>query len=208
MSSPPGSARECAVEPPLCRQPHRLTVVTVAFANTETAKKSTSTDVHSDLAHTSRHRLVVRPTLHYIGDRSTAQGRDQMLPVELSLLELAPVRFAYRKWVAAGKPCLRQSCGHPHAVHIPSGATECDQCDCARFVGLTHPDDCRCGRRHHHHRLKRPAAHLPERRSNDSPLLRRSRSRGCMGSSDQTCTARMCWQPRCDRPVQPQAGVV
>lgn len=51
-----------------------------------------------------------------------------MLPVELSLLELAPVqpseapvRFAYKKWVAAGKPCLRQNCGHPHAVHIPAG---------------------------------------------------------------------------------------
>jgi hypothetical protein len=138
-----------------------------------------------------------------------------MLPVELSLLELAPVqpseapvRFAYEKWVAAGKPCLRQSCGHPHADHIPSGAMECDQCDCARFVGLTHPDDCRCGRRHHHHRLQRPVAHLPERRSNESPLLRRSRPRGCMGSSDQTCMARMCRQRRCDRPVQPQAGVV
>jgi hypothetical protein len=56
------------------------------------------------------------------------------------------VSFTYEKWVAAGKPCLRQSCGHPHADHIPSEAMECDQCDCLRLVGFAHPDDCRCGR--------------------------------------------------------------
>lgn len=45
------------------------------------------------------------------------------MPVDLSLLDLAPVQpreapvsFTYERWVAAGKPCLRQSCGHPHAV--------------------------------------------------------------------------------------------
>jgi hypothetical protein len=45
------------------------------------------------------------------------------MPVDLSLLDLAPVQpreapvsFTYEKWVAAGKPCLRQSCGHPHPV--------------------------------------------------------------------------------------------
>jgi hypothetical protein len=87
------------------------------------------------------------------------------MPVDLSLLDLAPVqpreapvRFTYEKWVAAGKPCLRQSCGHPDADYIPSEAMECDQCDCPRFVGFAHPGDCRCGRRHHHqrhHRLQR-----------------------------------------------------
>jgi RNA polymerase sigma-70 factor (ECF subfamily) len=56
------------------------------------------------------------------------------------------VSFTYEKWVAAGKPCLRQSCGRPHADHIPSEAMECDQCDCLRLVGFAHPDDCRCGR--------------------------------------------------------------
>jgi hypothetical protein len=71
------------------------------------------------------------------------QGRDEMMPVDLSLLELAPVQpkeapvsFAYEEWVAAGKPCLRQSRGHHHADHIPSEAMECNQCDCLRFVGL------------------------------------------------------------------------
>lgn len=32
--------------------------------------------------------------------------------------------ITYEKWVAAGKPCLRQSRGHPHADHIPSEAME------------------------------------------------------------------------------------
>jgi len=74
-----------------------------------------------------------------------------MVPIDLSLLELAPVRpsetplsVAYEKWVGADKPCLRQSCGHPHADHIPSEAMECNQCDCPRFVGFAQPDDRRC----------------------------------------------------------------
>lgn len=78
-------------------------------------------------------------------------GRDEMVPVDLSLTKLspvqpieAPVSFAYEKWVAAGKPCLHQSCGHHHADHIPSEAMECNQCDCLLFVGFADPDDCRC----------------------------------------------------------------
>jgi hypothetical protein len=85
-----------------------------------------------------------------------------MVPIDLSLLELAPVRpseaplsVAYEKWVGAGRPRLRQRCGHRNADHIPSEAMECDPCDCLRFVRLTHPDDCRCARRHRHHRLQR-----------------------------------------------------
>jgi len=85
-----------------------------------------------------------------------------MVAVDLSLLELAPVRpseaphsVVYEKWVGAGKPCLHQSCGHPHADHIPSEAMECDQCDCLRFVRLAHRDDCRCAHRYRHHRLQR-----------------------------------------------------
>jgi hypothetical protein len=69
-----------------------------------------------------------------------------MMPVDLSLLALAPVQprdapvsFAYEEWVTAGKPCLRQSCGHHHADHIPSEAMECNQCDCLRFVGFADP---------------------------------------------------------------------
>jgi Sigma-70 region 2 len=54
------------------------------------------------------------------------------------------VSLDFEKWAAAGKPCLRQSCGHPHADHIPSEAMECDQCDCLRFIGFTQPDDRRC----------------------------------------------------------------
>jgi hypothetical protein len=87
-------------------------------------------------------------------------GRDEMVPVDLSLTELAPVRpreapvsFAHEKWVAAGRPSLRQSCGHHHGDHIPSEAMECNQCDCLRFVGFADPDDCRCHRYHRHHRL-------------------------------------------------------
>src|SRR3977135_4677142 len=56
----------------------------------------------------------------------------------------APVSLAYEKWAASGNPCRRQSCGHPHADHIPREATECDQCDCPGFIGFTQPDDRRC----------------------------------------------------------------
>jgi hypothetical protein len=90
-------------------------------------------------------------------DVLTKEGSD--MPVDLSLLELVPpvqpreAPVSYEQWVAAGKPCLRQSCGHRHADHIPSEAMECDNCDCLRFVGLTLPDDRRCKQ---HHRLQRP----------------------------------------------------
>jgi hypothetical protein len=67
-----------------------------------------------------------------------------MLPDDLSLLGLSPmqprevpVSFVYENWVAAGKPCLRQNCGHSRADHIPSEAMECDRCDCLRFVEFT-----------------------------------------------------------------------
>jgi len=75
-----------------------------------------------------------------------------MVAVDLSLLEPAPeqpreapVSLDFEKWAAAaGKPCVRQSCGHPHADHIPSEAMECNQCDCPRFIGLAQPDGRRC----------------------------------------------------------------
>jgi RNA polymerase sigma-70 factor, ECF subfamily len=47
----------------------------------------------------------------------------------------------YEDWVAAGKPCLRQSCGHHHGDHTPSEDMECNECNCLRFVGFAHPDD-------------------------------------------------------------------
>jgi hypothetical protein len=41
-------------------------------------------------------------------------------------------------WIAAGKPCLRQDCGHRHGDHIPSEDMECCDCDCLGFIGFAH----------------------------------------------------------------------
>jgi hypothetical protein len=150
--TPPGSARECGLEPPRCRRSHRLAIVTVAFAQHADGQKSKSTDLHNDVAQMSRAPPGCRAYSSTILMTDVlGPGRDEMVPVDLSLTELAPVQpieapvsFAYEKWVAAGKPCLRQSCGHHHADHIPSEAMECNQCDCLRFVGFADHDDCRC----------------------------------------------------------------
>ena len=56
-------------------------------------------------------------------------------------LTWAPTSTTYEDWVAAGKPCLRQHCGHHRGNHIPSEAMECNACDCLGFVGFAHPDD-------------------------------------------------------------------
>jgi hypothetical protein len=56
-------------------------------------------------------------------------------------LARAPTSTTYENWVAAGKPCLRQNCGHRHGNHIPSEDMECDECQCLGFVGFGHPDD-------------------------------------------------------------------
>jgi RNA polymerase sigma-70 factor (ECF subfamily) len=53
----------------------------------------------------------------------------------------APTSTAFDDWVAAGKTCLRQCCGHRHGDHIPSEDMECNECNCVRFVGFAHPDD-------------------------------------------------------------------
>lgn len=53
----------------------------------------------------------------------------------------APTSTTCENWVAAGKPCLRQNCGHRHGNHIPSEDMECNECDCLGFVGFGHPDD-------------------------------------------------------------------
>ena len=53
----------------------------------------------------------------------------------------APTRITYESWGAAGKPCLRQNCGHDRGNHIPSEGMECSECDCLGFVGFAHPDD-------------------------------------------------------------------
>jgi hypothetical protein len=53
----------------------------------------------------------------------------------------APTSTTYENWVAAGKPCLCQNCGHHRGNHIPSEAMECNECDCLGFVGFAHPDD-------------------------------------------------------------------
>jgi hypothetical protein len=53
----------------------------------------------------------------------------------------APTSTTYENWVAAGKPCLRQNCGHRHGNHIRSVDMECNECDCLGFVGFGHPDD-------------------------------------------------------------------
>jgi RNA polymerase sigma-70 factor (ECF subfamily) len=52
----------------------------------------------------------------------------------------APTSTSHENWVAAGKPCLRQNCGHHHGNHIPSEDMECNECDCLGFVGFAHPD--------------------------------------------------------------------
>jgi hypothetical protein len=63
-----------------------------------------------------------------------------MLPLPPAAMG-ASMRAGYQDWVAAGTPCLRQSCGHRHCDHIPSEAMECDACDCLGFVGFPHVDD-------------------------------------------------------------------
>jgi hypothetical protein len=77
-------------------------------------------------------------------------GRSRMMPVDLSVLDLlrldhrlvwAPTSTTYEGWVAAGKPCLRQNCGHHHGSHIPSEGMECNECDCLGFVNFAHTDD-------------------------------------------------------------------
>jgi hypothetical protein len=37
----------------------------------------------------------------------------------------ATTNTPYEGWVAAGKPCLRQNCGHNRGSHIPSEGMEC-----------------------------------------------------------------------------------
>jgi hypothetical protein len=78
-----------------------------------------------------------------------------MVPVHLSLIDLPRLQpftaaaevyppadvMTVEDWVAAGKPCMRNSCGHRHCDHIPSEAMECDSCDCLGFVGFAHPRD-------------------------------------------------------------------
>ena len=53
----------------------------------------------------------------------------------------APTNTTCDGWTAAGKPCLRQSCGHDHSSHIRSEGMECSKCDCLGFVGFAQPDD-------------------------------------------------------------------
>ena len=77
------------------------------------------------------------------------------MSVDLSVLEQlrldhrlvwAPTSTTYEGWVAAGKPCLRQNCGHHHGRHIPSEGMECSECGCLGFVGFSDPDDSRATR--------------------------------------------------------------
>ena len=76
MSSPPGSARECGLEPPSCQQAHRLAIATVAFAQHADGQKSRSTDLHNDVADISRAPPpLLSLLLDYIDDRCIDQGR-------------------------------------------------------------------------------------------------------------------------------------
>ena len=72
------------------------------------------------------------------------------MSVDLSVLD--PLRMdhglvwaltstTYESWVAGGKPCLRQNCGHDRGSHIASEGMECSECDCLGFVDLAHPDN-------------------------------------------------------------------
>ena len=73
-----------------------------------------------------------------------------MMSVDLSVLDLlrldhrlvwAPTSTTYESWVALGKPCLRQTCGHDRGSHIPSEGMECSECDCLEFVGSAQSDN-------------------------------------------------------------------
>jgi RNA polymerase sigma-70 factor (ECF subfamily) len=79
-------------------------------------------------------------------------GRSRMMSVDLSLhsplrmdhrLVCAPTNTTHEGGAAAGKPCLRQSCGHDHSSHIRSEGMECSKCECLGFVGFAQPDDSR-----------------------------------------------------------------
>jgi hypothetical protein len=80
------------------------------------------------------------PTPRTVPATSQASRPLHGLPVSPAAME-ASMTAAYEDWGAAGKPCLRQSCGHRHGDHIPSEAMECDVCDCLGFVGFPHVDD-------------------------------------------------------------------
>jgi RNA polymerase sigma-70 factor, ECF subfamily len=58
-------------------------------------------------------------------------------------LVCAPTNTTYEGGAAAGKPCLRQSCGHDHSSHIRSEGMECSKCDCLGFVCFAQPDHSR-----------------------------------------------------------------
>ena len=71
------------------------------------------------------------------------------MSIHLSVLDLlrfdhrlvwAPTSTAHESWVAVGKPCLRQTCGHDRCSHIPSEGMECSECDCLGFVGFAQSD--------------------------------------------------------------------
>jgi hypothetical protein len=62
---------ESGIEPPVCQPPHRLAIVTVAFAQHRDGQQSRSTDLHNDLAHISLAPPVAGPTIAYIGSRCT-----------------------------------------------------------------------------------------------------------------------------------------
>ena len=93
---------------------------------------------------------IVRHTVYISVPDVRILGRSRMTSVNLSVLD--PLRMdhrlvwattstTYESWVAAGKPCLRQSCGHDRGSHIPSEGMECSECDCLGFVGSAHRDD-------------------------------------------------------------------
>jgi hypothetical protein len=86
-----------------------------------------------------------------------------------------PTSTTYENWVAAGKPCLRQNCGHHHGNHIPSEAMECNECDCLGFVGFAHSDQLRSSRRFGATpAIKSPR--YPKRRPRESPDARQGLS--------------------------------
>jgi hypothetical protein len=83
-------------------------------------------------------------------------GRSRMMSVNLSVLDplrmdqrlvRTPTSTTYAIWGAAGRPCLRQSCGHDRGSHIRSEGMECSECDCLGFVDFANPDDSEAGGR-------------------------------------------------------------
>jgi hypothetical protein len=104
-----------------------------------------------DLAHKLLALPIVKPSVYtsvpdvHISREGAVMSNAGISPIDLLWMDHRPLRAptstTYEHWVAAGKPCLRHTCGHRHGNHIPSEGMECNECDCLGFVGFAHSAD-------------------------------------------------------------------